>query len=322
MRGRTSIVIAHRLSTVRRATRIVVIHHGRIAEQGTPRRRCSPRGGIYARPLPPADDRATAPVLGGSNAAERRGRAERIRRFPPVWRFRRFARMTSVRDIRAARLAAEVGTIHKQAALRVRARLPEPVHGRDVVARVPDHLPDAQRPARTSAPSARSCPTTSRAARASARAAAHLRIGAPGRRLPDRRVLARLRAGARRRWSTAWTWPASRRSPTSAPAAPARVPLIVIGGPLTFSNPVPAAPFADVILLGEAEETLPELVDGAARGAGSRARCWPAWPRAPASTCRRSTATRLPAVAAADGRAPARALADPHAAHRARATCS
>jgi radical SAM superfamily enzyme YgiQ (UPF0313 family) len=39
-----------------------------------------------------------------------------------------------------------------------------------------------------------------------------------------------------------------------------RFPLIVIGGPLTFSNPVPAAPFADVILLGEAEETIIELV--------------------------------------------------------------
>ena len=33
--GRTSIVIAHRLSTVRQAGRIVVLEHGRIAEQGT-----------------------------------------------------------------------------------------------------------------------------------------------------------------------------------------------------------------------------------------------------------------------------------------------
>jgi radical SAM superfamily enzyme YgiQ (UPF0313 family) len=39
-----------------------------------------------------------------------------------------------------------------------------------------------------------------------------------------------------------------------------RFPLVVIGGPLTFSNPIPAAPYADVILLGEAEETLPVLV--------------------------------------------------------------
>jgi radical SAM superfamily enzyme YgiQ (UPF0313 family) len=39
-----------------------------------------------------------------------------------------------------------------------------------------------------------------------------------------------------------------------------RFPLVVIGGPLTFSNPVPAAPYADVMLLGEAEETIVELV--------------------------------------------------------------
>ena len=33
--GRTAIVIAHRLSTIRSAGRIVVLDHGRIAEQGT-----------------------------------------------------------------------------------------------------------------------------------------------------------------------------------------------------------------------------------------------------------------------------------------------
>lgn len=36
-------------------------------------------------------------------------------------------------------------------------------------------------------------------------------------------------------------------------------PLIVGGGPLTFSNPVPLAPFCDVILLGEGEEIVAEL---------------------------------------------------------------
>ena len=38
-------------------------------------------------------------------------------------------------------------------------------------------------------------------------------------------------------------------------------PLVVLGGPLTFSNPLPAAPFADVVLLGEAEQTLGVLLD-------------------------------------------------------------
>ncbi len=36
-----------------------------------------------------------------------------------------------------------------------------------------------------------------------------------------------------------------------------RVPLIVVGGPLTFSNPIPAAPYADVMLLGETERACP-----------------------------------------------------------------
>jgi radical SAM superfamily enzyme YgiQ (UPF0313 family) len=40
---------------------------------------------------------------------------------------------------------------------------------------------------------------------------------------------------------------------------PDRHPLVIVGGPLTFSNPVPAGPFADVILMGEAEELIATL---------------------------------------------------------------
>ena len=48
MRGRTSIVIAHRLSTVQNADRILVLHHGELREEGT-HRELLERGGLYAR---------------------------------------------------------------------------------------------------------------------------------------------------------------------------------------------------------------------------------------------------------------------------------
>jgi radical SAM superfamily enzyme YgiQ (UPF0313 family) len=40
-------------------------------------------------------------------------------------------------------------------------------------------------------------------------------------------------------------------------------PLIVIGGPITNSNPLPLAPFADLILLGEGEELIHSFLDRA-----------------------------------------------------------
>jgi subfamily B ATP-binding cassette protein MsbA len=48
LKGRTTIVIAHRLSTVERADRIVVLDRGRIAETGA-HRELLERGGIYAK---------------------------------------------------------------------------------------------------------------------------------------------------------------------------------------------------------------------------------------------------------------------------------
>jgi ATP-binding cassette subfamily B protein len=47
MKGRTSIVIAHRLSTVRSLDRILVFDRGAIVEQGTHAALAKRAGGIY-----------------------------------------------------------------------------------------------------------------------------------------------------------------------------------------------------------------------------------------------------------------------------------
>jgi ATP-binding cassette, subfamily B, bacterial len=48
MKGRTTLVIAHRLATVQQADRILVLDHGRLVEQGTHAELVG-RGGVYAR---------------------------------------------------------------------------------------------------------------------------------------------------------------------------------------------------------------------------------------------------------------------------------
>ena len=48
LKGRTSLVIAHRLSTVHRADRILVLHHGELREQGS-HQELLDQGGLYAR---------------------------------------------------------------------------------------------------------------------------------------------------------------------------------------------------------------------------------------------------------------------------------
>lgn len=46
-----------------------------------------------------------------------------------------------------------------------------------------------------------------------------------------------------------------------------RDPWIVMGGPLTFSNPVPLGPFADIVVMGESESILSVLMDALFGGA-------------------------------------------------------
>lgn len=47
-----------------------------------------------------------------------------------------------------------------------------------------------------------------------------------------------------------------------------RHPLVVIGGAVTFLNPEPLAPFADVVAAGEGEELVPALVEAMGAGGG------------------------------------------------------
>ena len=48
MQGRTTIMVAHRLSTIQRADCIMVMHHGRIRERGT-HQELLEQGGIYKK---------------------------------------------------------------------------------------------------------------------------------------------------------------------------------------------------------------------------------------------------------------------------------
>jgi ABC-type multidrug transport system fused ATPase/permease subunit len=72
MRNRTTFVIAHRLSTVRRADLIVALDEGRIVEIGTHDELVGRPGGVYAKlyALQAFDDRAVAlaEAVGGNGA--------------------------------------------------------------------------------------------------------------------------------------------------------------------------------------------------------------------------------------------------------------
>ena len=86
-------------------------------------------------------------------------------------------------------------------------------------------------------------------------------------------------------------------------------PLVLLGGPLTFSNPLPAAPFVDAMLLGEADDVVvgavSALVD--AHGDAARAAALLELSRLPGGFVPELHGTRLPEVAkASDLTLPAR----------------
>ena len=77
MAGRTTIVIAHRLATVQKADRIVVMDAGRVVAEGT-HRALMARGGLYARLAKlQFDDGRARDAAGGEAPAEAVGDAPR-----------------------------------------------------------------------------------------------------------------------------------------------------------------------------------------------------------------------------------------------------
>lgn len=80
-------------------------------------------------------------------------------------------------------------------------------------------------------------------------------------------------------------------------------PLVVVGGPITFSNPLPTSAFADLVLLGEAEETIGILLgkleadpDAARGSAPARARLLEEMAEVPGVYVPRLHGQHLPAV--------------------------
>jgi radical SAM superfamily enzyme YgiQ (UPF0313 family) len=93
-----------------------------------------------------------------------------------------------------------------------------------------------------------------------------------------------------------------------------RHPIIVAGGPLTFSNPAPVAPFVDVIIVGEGEELIVELVTLAREVGFEREKLWQLLAGRPGYYLPHIHGETVPKVAAVhDALLPARSvIATPH----------
>jgi radical SAM superfamily enzyme YgiQ (UPF0313 family) len=87
-----------------------------------------------------------------------------------------------------------------------------------------------------------------------------------------------------------------------------RHPLVVGGGPLTFSNPAPMLPFFDVIILGEGEELIVELVNICRDAGFIRSRVWDALAGRPGYYLPTHGETVPPVAAVDDSLLPARSV--------------
>ena len=101
-------------------------------------------------------------------------------------------------------------------------------------------------------------------------AARHARIADAGRRLRRARLLGVVRVGLRQRPDAA---AAGRAAALRGRARTDAIRSCVIGGAVTFVNPEPLAPFADVIAAGEGEVLVPVVRAGVPRGDRPPATC-------------------------------------------------
>lgn len=76
MKGRTSFIVAHRLSTIVNADKILVIHKGRIAEQGTHTELMARKGDYYNLYVSQFNEEATAKILGAARTYQRNDEEE------------------------------------------------------------------------------------------------------------------------------------------------------------------------------------------------------------------------------------------------------
>jgi hypothetical protein len=176
--------------------------------------------------------------------------------------------MTGFRELRSTRLRDEIGTIHKQADLPVALVYPSPYHvgmsslGFQAIYRELNALPgvSAERAF---------LPDDTRPQAGGARPGREpLCTYESGRPVGDFPVIAFSLAYELELAGVVDCLELARVPPLAADretgAHGRRWPLVVVGGPLTFSNPVPAGPYADVIIMGEAEELVAVLADAVA----------------------------------------------------------
>lgn len=76
MKGRTSFIVAHRLSTIVNADKILVIHKGRIAEQGTHQELMAKKGDYYNLYVSQFNEEATTKILGAARTYQRNDEEE------------------------------------------------------------------------------------------------------------------------------------------------------------------------------------------------------------------------------------------------------